>query len=264
MDYLKGYRVAREDPEWTSKLLIGSLIFLSSMVIPLVGQLALVGWQALIMRRAVHGQDTPMPRLEFDMDYLGKLVGLGFKGLIARFLWSLPVIVLVFGSVMCLYFAFFAMIFGGVAVAAEGGNSGLAALGPVAAMCCMFVGYFSVMVLAIVAAIPANVAAMRAELCDDLAPAMKFGEVMDFTKKNFGELLKGTLILGVVGSILGMIGSFFCFVGVLPVAVLGMVAHAHFLAQVYQQHVQNGGDPLPVAGPELDVPRLPANPPQNF
>lgn len=264
MDYLKGYRVAREDPEWTNKLLIGSLIFMSTMVIPLVGQLALMGWQALIMRRAVHGQDTPLPRLEFDMDYLGKLVGLGFKGLIARFLWTLPVIVLVFGIVMCMYLGFVVMFVGGVAAAAETDNSALAGLGPLGAMCCMAGGYFGVIVLSILAAIPASVASMRAELCDDLAPAMKFGEVLDFTKQNFGVLFKGTMILSFVGMALAFVGMLFCFVGIFPAAVLGLIAHGHFLAQVYQQHVQNGGAGLPLAGPELAVPGPPAAPPQNF
>jgi hypothetical protein len=261
MDYLKGYRVAREDPQWTNKIVVGSVILLTSMLIPLIGQLALLGWQALIMRRAVHGQDTPMPRLDFDFDYLGKLVGLGFKALLARFLWTLPIIVLIGGAVVCMYFGFIAVAVGGVAVAESGGDAG-AAFGGIGAMCCMFGGYAAIIVLAVVAAIPASVASMRAELTDDLNQGMKFGEVMQFTKANFGVLLKGTLIIGVVNWLLSMVGALACFVGIFPVAILTMVAHGHFLAQVYMEHVQRGGDALPVAGPDIEAPRGPASPPQ--
>ncbi|RLB48071.1 MAG: hypothetical protein DRJ42_24085, partial [Deltaproteobacteria bacterium] len=154
MDYLKGYRVFREDPEWVNKLLIGSMLLLSAMVVPLLGQLALVGWHALIMRRAVHGQDAPLPDLELNLDYLGKLVGLGFKGMIARFLWSLPVIALVLGLGLCLYVGIFTLVLGGVATAAESGESASVA-GILAGACCAFGGYFAVMVISITATIPA-------------------------------------------------------------------------------------------------------------
>lgn len=266
MDYLKGYRVAREDPQWTNKIVVGSVILVTSMIIPLIGQLALLGWQALIMRRAVHGHDVPMPRLDFDFDYLGKLVGLGFKALLARFLWTLPLIVLIGGAVFCMYFGFIAVAIGGVAAAESGGDAG-AALGSIGAMCCMGGGYLSILILAIVAAIPASVAAMRAELTDDLNQAMKFGEVMAFTKANFGVLLKGTLLIGLVSWLLSMVGALACFVGIFPVAILTMVAHGHFLAQVYQAHVAAGGDALPLAGPDIEAPRAPPaqpQPPQTF
>jgi len=267
MDYLKGFRVARQDPEWTNKVVVGSVILLTSMFIPLIGQLALLGWQAMIMRRAVHGMDTPMPRLDFDFDYLGKLVGIGFKALIARFLWTLPLIVLIGVAVGCLYFGFIAIFVGGMAVAAEGGGEAGAAVGSIGAMCCMFGGYASIIVLSIVAQIPAAVASMRAELSDDLNQAMKFGEVLDFTKKNFGVLLKGTLLLGFVTWCLMMVGMLFCFVGMFPAAIMGMIAQGHFMSQVYQQHVANGGDRLPLAGTEVDAPRAPPvqpQPPQTF
>jgi hypothetical protein len=64
----------------------------------------------------------------------------------------------------------------------------LAAFGGAGAMCCMFGGYFGIIVLSMLAAIPANVATMRAELSNDLNQAMRFGDVLKFTKANFGVL----------------------------------------------------------------------------
>jgi hypothetical protein len=267
MDYLKGYRVVRQDPEWTNKIFVGSVILLTSMFIPLIGQLALIGWQALILRRAVHGHDTPLPRLDFDFDYLGKLVGLGFKALIARFLWTLPLVVLIGGAVVCMYVGFVAVVVGGMAAAEGGGGEGAAAFGSLGAMCCMSAGYLAIIVLSIVASVPASVAAMRAELTNDLNPALRFGEVMKFSKENFGVLIKGTLLLALVGGLLSMVGVVFCFVGVFPVAIVGMVAHAHFMAEVYKQHVAAGRDLVFVAGPDIEAPRAPPGqfqPPQTF
>ena len=105
MEYLRGWRAMRQDPEWLKKIGVGALVTLSGMCIPIVGQIVLVGWTSLILRRAVSGVDAPLPRLDLDFDYLSKLLNVGFKGFLARLLWSLPVVVLVMGSFCCIYIA---------------------------------------------------------------------------------------------------------------------------------------------------------------
>ena len=47
MQYLRGWRAMRQDPEWTSKVGVGILL----MLIPIVGPFALYGWQTLLLRR---------------------------------------------------------------------------------------------------------------------------------------------------------------------------------------------------------------------
>ena len=238
MDYLKGYRVFRDDPEWGKKTLYGTLLFFSTIVIPILGQVVLVGWQALILRRAVRGEDSPLPRLDFDTQYLGKLLGIGFKGFIVRFVWSLPVIVLAGAFGVCMY--------AGIVAAAVSGSGGGDEEASVIAMACCCGGSLVLVPLLVVLGIPAAVAAMRAELTDDMNQGLQFGEVMAMTKAMFRPLFMGSLVLWVVGALLGVLGLLACYVGAFAVAVVGMAAQAHFVAQVYLAWVEQGGEPLPV------------------
>lgn len=240
MDYLKGYRVFRDDPEWGKKTLVGTLLFLSTIVIPVLGNAVLVGWQALILRRAVRGEDRPLPRLDFDMEYLGKLLGIGFKGFIVRFVWSLPAMVIGGGVVLCTYLGAIALAVGGLS--GDTGESASLFVG-----CCICGGFFTLMPILVVMSIPAQVAAMRAELSDDLNQGLRFREVMDFTKAMFRPLFMGSLVLWTVGTVLSLIGLFACYVGAFAVAVVGMVAQAHLVAQVYRAWVAQGGEEIPVA-----------------
>ena len=245
MEYLKGYKVFRSDPEWTKKIGVGSLLFLSTMCIPMLGQIVLVGWQALIMRRAVQGQDEPLPRLDLDFDYLGKLVGIGFKGFVVRFLWSMPAMMLGFGVFFCLYF-------GAIAVGVGAAESGSGDEVGLVMMCCIGAGALLWLPFVVLLTIPANVAAMRTELTDDLNQGLRFKETIDFTKAMFKPLFKGHMLLFVVGGGLGIVGMLMCYVGIFPVVVLGMIAQAHLMAQVYRLWVEQGGEELSVAATDVD------------
>lgn len=247
MEYLKGYKVFRSDPDWTRKVLVGAALFMSTMIIPMIGQVVLVGWQALIMRRAVKGQDEPLPRLDFDFDYLGKLLGIGFKGFIVRFLWSMPAMMLGFGVFFCLYFGAIAV---GVTAAESGGDGAIG----LALLCCIGVAVLVWIPFVVVLTIPANVAAMRAELTDDLNQGLRFKEVLDFTRVMFKPLFVGSLALWVVGMGLAIAGLLLCYVGIFPVVVLGTIAHAHLMAQIYRRWVEQGGEQLEIAALEVPAP----------
>ena len=108
-----------------------------------------------------------------------------------------------------------------------------------------------IMPLVVVLSIPAAVAAMRAELTDDMNQGVRFGEVMAMTKAMFRPLLMGSLVLWIAGSLLAILGLLACYVGVFAVAVVGMAAQAHFVAQVYLAWVERGGEPLPIGPTEV-------------
>ena len=233
MDYFRGFRVLRNDPDWTNKILVGSVLMMSAMVVPIVGQVVLTGWQALIIRRALRGDET-LPRLDFDFDYLGKLFGTGFKGFIARFVWAMPITIIAVILFACSYAAF------GVLVAQRGSDAPW--LG-----CCLASTYLIIVPLIMVAQLPAAVAGLRAELADDLNAGLKFREVLDFTKGMWRELVKGGLLLGLVSIPLSMVGMLVCCVGIFVVQVFLTVAWGHFLAQVYAEWVARGGEAVPLA-----------------
>jgi hypothetical protein len=242
VEYLRGFSRLRQDPDWLSKVGVGSLLIFSSFIIPIIGQVALAGWAAMIMRRATQGLDSPLPRLDLDFDYLGKLVGTGFKAFLATLLWTLPVSFLIGGTVACLYFG---MFFG---VAAAGDQGGLVFL------CLMGVALPLVSIFAIVASMPAQMALIRAEVADDLNQAMRFGDVMEMTKKVARELIIGGFVLGFVQWLM-MVGSLLlCYLPLIPSLVVMAVVRAHFGAQLYQLYLERGGTPVPVGPLEAGQP----------
>jgi len=245
MEYLRGLRRLREDPTWTSKIGIGSVLFLSTMVIPLLGQVALQGWTALILRRAVAGQETPLPRLDLDLDYLGKLLGPGFKAFIASFVWALPVAFLVGGSVACLYIGFI--------VAAMNMRGAPDELG-LGVLLGLAIGFPLLMIVAILLSLPAQVAAIRAEISDDMNQGFRFGAVLSMTRLVWKELLVGSIVLALVQQVFTFGSLLLCGLPLIPSMVALMVARAHFGAQLYARYLERGGEPLPVGPLELGAP----------
>lgn len=250
MDYLRGWRALRNDPQWVGKILTATVVLLTAMCIPVVGQIVLIGWMALMLRRAVSGQDTPLPRMDFDFDYLSKLLNVGFKGFLAQLLWSLPLYLLGFAWACCFYAGMLGM--GGfmAAGAASGGEAGagLGALGSLCMMGGLFLAWF-VMIFAV--AMPMQIAIIRAELTDDVNAALRFKEVIEMTKMLWKELLVGFFVMSLIGMVATFGGMLLLFVGMYPAMIIMMVIQAYWRAELYQAYLKKGGQPLAI-GP-LDV-----------
>jgi hypothetical protein len=254
MDYFRGYRTFRDDPAWTSKMFVGVALALCAAIIPIVPTVALQGWAALVLRRSVHGIDAPMPRLDFDFDYLGKLLNPGFKAFIVRMIWTLPVSFLAAGMFLCLYFGGVMAVIGG----AKGGGEG----GAFAAMCCVGAAVLMLVPVFITLTLPATIASLRAELMDDLNEGLKFGEIFAMTKLVFKELFLGSLIIGMTQFALAMVGLLLCYLPAFGVMWLGTYVNAMFQAELYRLYLAKGGTPFAkLASPEL-VPAQAAPAPQ--
>jgi len=245
MQYLRGWTALRNDPDWTGKVGWGCLLLLSGMCIPVLGQLVLRGWLAIALRRAVSGQDAPLPRLEWDTDYLGKLIGPGFKGLIAQMLWSAPIVAVVFGCYFCMGAGWMGVIgaagVGGAAGEEAGAlvGGGLALILYVLVLVLMFaVLMFSSMLL--------TVAVTRAEIADDLNAAMRFGEVMQMTKMLAKELIIGMFVMSMVNFLVVFFGIITLYLGLFPGIVIFSVIATYYRAELYRVYLEKGGQPLPV------------------
>ncbi|MBZ0119725.1 MAG: DUF4013 domain-containing protein [Sandaracinaceae bacterium] len=250
MEYMRGWRALRADQEWTGKLMIGSLLFFSTAIIPIVGQVALAGWLTLAMRRAVSGQDSPLPHLALDFSYLGKLMSVGFKAFLVRMIWSLPIIAVAMLFGCCMYLGVFASV-AGIGAATEGSGDTGAAVGGIGMVVLMLVGFVLYFVAIVLISLPLQMAVLRAELTDDLNAGMRFGEVMAMTKMMLKELIVGQLVLSAISMGIALLGMMACYVGIFPAAVVISVIHAYYLAEIYKAYLAKGGQPLPV-GP-LDV-----------
>lgn len=247
MDHFVGFRRLRADPEGLTKLGVGSLLLLSAMLVPFVGQIALRGWTALMVRRTTMEPEAPLPRLDLDLDYIGKLFGTGFKGFLISMLWSLPIALVLAPGIICL-------VFGAVFAMSQSGDD------PKALLCLFGAGVPVLVVLGLLLALPAQIAGMRAEIADDFGPGLKFGEVLHATRLVFREALTATLVLGVVQAVLLPLSMLLCYLPLFPVAVAMMVAHAHVAGQLHRLSIERGAVPVAIGPTDFPKPGQPALP----
>ena len=86
MDIGKAFGFVFEDEEWVSKVLIGGLIYL----IPLIGQLAIIGYSLKVAQNVAQGNPRPLP----EWGEFGSLFGRGFYAFVIALVYLLPVFIL--------------------------------------------------------------------------------------------------------------------------------------------------------------------------
>ncbi|MFO0696611.1 MAG: DUF4013 domain-containing protein [Polyangiales bacterium] len=250
MDPLLGYRRFFGDPSWGTKLLAASLLYLTGMCVPLVGQLAVDGWVALVTREAVRGEDEELPPLDWDFDYLVKLLILGTFTLLVRLVWQLPVYFLMVAVGMT------AMIVGVAGAAADPERAWLAiALG------------LSVLVagglLCLVLMVPGMVAIFRVQVSGDLGKAFEFGAILDYTKRTFFAVVGYHLVAFVVAIPIVFAGMLLCGLGSIPALVIVQVGVAFVFVRIHERQLAAGGPEIPLGPRELPHPHRPT-PPRAF
>ena len=80
MNFGQAFTYVFEDPDWAKKLLIPALVSL----IPIIGQLVVLGWMLEVTRRVIQQNPRPLPELDF-----GRQLGEGFKGFIIGLVYAL-------------------------------------------------------------------------------------------------------------------------------------------------------------------------------
>ena len=261
MEYLRGWRALTSDPQWMSKVLSASLIFLSAMCIPVLGQIVIIGWTSLMLRRAVSGQDTPLPRMELDFEYLKSLLYVGFKGFLGRMIWTMPLMLFSFMAVCCIYGA---GILAGVtfAAGASSGSEAGAGLGGLGGLCMMVGAMFILPVIGMLLQMPMHIGIMRAEITDDVNQAMRFKDVLGTTKLLFKELFFGQIVMQLIAMVAVMFGLATLYLGLFPAMVVLMVIQTYWHAELYKRYLELGGEPLPVGPLSVEGEQPPQTPAQ--
>ncbi len=85
LDIDTGLRFFFRDPHWGRKLLIGGLLQLT-----LIGGIPVMGWALEIQRRALRGENEPLP----NWDAWDKYIVDGLKLWLVGFVWGLPLTIL--------------------------------------------------------------------------------------------------------------------------------------------------------------------------
>ena len=208
MDFGKAFSFVFEDEEWLKKVGLAGLISL----IPLIGQLVVLGWGIEVTRRVIHNHPEPLPDWDDFMGYLVK----GLQVLVIGVVYMLPVIVIQ-GCTGILPFLNL------------GGNGDALATAVAIFVACFGCLTFLYAIFAglIIPAAMSNFAAK-----DELKAAFSFGEIFGMVRDNIGPfamVLLGSLLSGFAAS-LGVIA---CVIGVVFTSAYAYAVNGHLMGQAY-------------------------------
>jgi hypothetical protein len=215
-----------DDPEWKMNVLLGVVFSL----IPVLGPIALSGWLAEVHQRLVHRHPRPVPKLDFSdlFEYFKRGIPIFLVGLVmvlpVMFLFWMVAAAAGFGTVAVL--AATNEPLAGIAVGAIGG------IFAIFAWLCMNVLL--------------NAASTRAELTENFGEALKFGELMAYSKATFGKVVVKTFTFGFVSFGIVLLGMLACYIGLYPAIIVIQIASLHLRNMIYEDYLASGGQPIAV------------------
>lgn len=206
MDFGLAFSFPFKDSDWFKKIALIGLVSL----IPIVGQLFLLGWSLEITRRVIHHDPVSLP----DID-LGKNLADGFLATIIGLIYSIPLIII-------------SIPFGILSGLSNDPNLNMVLT--LASLCfglvCLVYGLFLAFVL------PAAYASFVAT--GQFGAAFQFGEIFSLIRAAPGAYV--LVILGVlISGIIAPLGLILCIIGVLLTAAYALSVAGHLYGQAYNQ-----------------------------
>jgi len=220
VDYLECYTFVFENPNWFVNVLLLTLM----QFIPAIGGIIVMGYEGEMIGRKATGQSPTY--IDFDFN--------SFVAYLIRGLWIFLITLI---PAICLVPFYVAMAVL-VSVAESSGNDAVAGIGLI-----IFIPV--IMVLVFLATFIMQPMILLAALRCEFMAALDMAWIRDFLGKMWVEQLLGTIIILILGMLIGMVGLLFCFVGVYPAMIIAMYAYWHFMLQLYQVYVHRGGKAVP-------------------
>ena len=208
MDFGKAFTFVFDDPEWLKKIAINSLIGL----IPIVGQIYVMGWGLEVARRIVAGSGQPLPDVDF-----GTYLGYGFKAFVVALVYTAPIWVL-------------SIIVAGLsALLYEVSQDAANAIGLIVGICFGSFGLIYGLLMGVM--MPA--AFTRMVVFGSIKDGLAFGSVFSLVRAAPGAyllVLVGSMVAGFLASIVGTLA---CGIGVIFTMTLYQAVMGHFYGQAY-------------------------------
>mgnify|MGYP001185121424 CR=1 FL=1 len=212
MDLGLALRFVFEDEDWLRKVLINGLIGL----IPVVGQIYLVGWCLEVARQVALDQYTVLPDMDFGL-YLRR----GFQIFVAGLAYSLPVWILVLPMVII-------PVLGTTMTIDE---DTLAAFMGISSLCCSGL----IIVYAIFLGLIMQVVYAHVAVEDSLKAAFEFPEIFRLFKAAIGPWLLAFVGVMVAGFAASLLGSIACGIGIVFTMAIYFPVMGHLYGQAYRQ-----------------------------
>lgn len=208
MDFGRAFSYVFEDPEWLKKVAIAGLV----MLIPIIGQIVVLGWVLNITKRIMDGRTDLLPDVDFGAD-----LGRGFMAFVIGFVYSLPITLI----------SSFTGIVNSIISSNVDSNSILAVV--IILFSCL--GLFSFLYGIVIAlALPAAYTLYLEQ--GSLGAAFNLSKVFGMVKSNLGAyfiVVLGSIATGFVAS-LGVIA---CIIGVIFTSAYAMAVMGHLYGQSY-------------------------------
>lgn len=214
MDFGLAFTYPFQDPDWAKKLGLTALVAL----IPILGQIFVLGWMLDITRRVYLQDATPLPNLDFGKQFVN-----GLKLLLVTLAYTLPVYLIL------------APLFIVAATADNMDPDTANMLAGLASICCgglaLLYGIFVSFIL------PAAYGNMVVK--DQLSAAFRLSEIIQLVRAAPGAYILAFLGTVLTGSIIAPLGFIACAIGVLFTYAYAMAVNGHLYGQAYNEAVRN-------------------------
>jgi len=195
-----------EDKKWLEKVLIGGIL----MLIPILGQILMVGYGVQLVRNVRKHEPEPLPA----WDEWGTKIAEGFKLLIIQFIWGLPMFLL-----MLLMF---------IPAALAGNSDSASGFAGFLMLCfgCFMIIYAIVLWLAIPGI------TIKFAKTGEFSDGFKISEILDFTKKHVGQIIVVAIVSWLIYLLAGLIGALLCGVGTFFTMFWASLVYYHMVGQI--------------------------------
>ncbi len=176
------------DARWSSKLLIGSLIFIGNFIIPILPAILILGYTAQIVHRIIEGDgELHLP----EWSDIGKLFTDGFRLFAATWIYSLPLVLLfTFG-----FFAMFVPLFF-IPLLENTSEEGILVTFMLFGQCVFFVSFGIAMFFGIIYTIISPAMLVHTAARQKFTAAFDIGTWFRIFKTNFWGFVVAALIMG--------------------------------------------------------------------
>lgn len=207
MRFADGFTYVFQDSNWFKKLIIPGLI---GVLIPIIGQMVLIGWTLKVTLNIIHNAPNPLPDLDFGGD-----LGRGFKAAVVAFVYSLPMLI------------FYIPILVISAISGNGNDNSMVVLALASTCFGLLMMLYGIAMAFILPAAYARVA-----VNDSIGAGLSFSKVFAMVKKAPMAYLL-VLVGTIASSFISSLGSIACVVGVLLTVPYAAAILGHLYGQAY-------------------------------
>ena len=207
MDVGKSFTYVFEDEQWVSKVLMGALFSVLSFA--LIGIPFIVGYTVELVANVRKGEEKPLPA----WDNLGKIFRDGLLLIIGFLIYLLPIWILTCPFIV-------------LTSSFDGSSAEASNFITVIGFTCL------VTIWGLVVAILSPAIYIRFAETRELGAIFRFGDILDFTKRNLGQVIVAVLLAWVASLIGSLVGTLLCGVGLLLTGFWAFLVESHLYGQV--------------------------------